>query len=179
MWLLAGLGAVLTLAFYIQQGYESLIPDRYRDNGDGTVTDITTGLQWMRCSLGQTWQNSTCTGEASRYTFDDALQAGRQRVFAGHSDWRVPTIAELKTLIYCSSGLPKTWNDTGEVCGGDYQRPTIQQSAFPNTSASFVWSSSPHADVSGVAWYVHFYNGHVGSSSKTSHYRVRLVRGGQ
>src|ERR1035437_7162970 len=26
----------------------------YSDNGDGTVTDPTTGLQWMRCAMGQT-----------------------------------------------------------------------------------------------------------------------------
>ncbi|MEI6871170.1 MAG: hypothetical protein WCL08_02705, partial [Verrucomicrobiota bacterium] len=34
---------------------EVLLAGRYRDNGDGTVTDATTSLQWMRCSLGQEW----------------------------------------------------------------------------------------------------------------------------
>jgi hypothetical protein len=32
---------------------------------EGTVIDSATGLMWMRCSLGQTWVNSTCTGKAT------------------------------------------------------------------------------------------------------------------
>ncbi|PKM36176.1 MAG: hypothetical protein CVV06_12455 [Gammaproteobacteria bacterium HGW-Gammaproteobacteria-10] len=160
-----------------QQG---LIAGRYRDNGDGTVTDKTTRLQWMRCSLGQTWQNQTCVGEAKKYRFNDAIVAGRQTVFAGHRDWRVPTIDELKTLIYCSSGSPKTWNDTGKNCDGNYQRPTIHLTAFPNTPAfSNVWSSSPYANHSNHAWHVYFSNGSVNGYLKTNNARVRLVRGGQ
>ncbi len=37
-----------------------LIAGRYRDLGDGTVKDTQTGLQWMRCELGKTWQNNDC-----------------------------------------------------------------------------------------------------------------------
>lgn len=31
----------------------TLIAGIYRDHGNGTVTDTRTGLQWMRCSMGQ------------------------------------------------------------------------------------------------------------------------------
>ncbi len=165
----------------LQSQQPSLIADRYRDNGDGTLTDMTTGLQWMRCSLGQTWQNQTCVGMAKEYSYDDVINAGRQTVFAGHRDWRVPTIDELKTLIYCSSGSPKTWNDTGNACKGDYQRPTIQQSAFLNTPASisYVWSSSPNAGYTYDAWSVAFFNGNFYETFKSGSHHVRLVRGGQ
>jgi len=76
----------------------------YTDNGDGTVTDPTTGLQWMRCSMGQTWDgvNSTCTGTASTYTFDQANALTGTVTFAGQSDWRVPTIQELQTILVLS-----------------------------------------------------------------------------
>jgi hypothetical protein len=40
----------------------ALAAKTYSDNGDGTVTDPTTGLTWMRCSMGQTWNGTTCTG---------------------------------------------------------------------------------------------------------------------
>lgn len=39
----------------------------YIDNGDGTVTDTRTGLTWMRCALGQTWDGSTCVGVAGEH----------------------------------------------------------------------------------------------------------------
>ena len=59
--------------------------------------------------------------------------------FAGYSDWCLPTIEELRTLVYCSSGKPKTWNDTGKSCKGDYQRPTIASEVFPNTPTPTWW----------------------------------------
>ncbi|CCE23798.1 protein kinase domain-containing protein [Methylotuvimicrobium alcaliphilum] len=158
---------------------EELIAGRYRDNGDGTVTDMTTGLQWMRCSLGQVWQNQGCMGKAKKYKYDEAIEAARQTVFAGYRDWRVPTIDELKTLIYCSTDSPKTWNDTGNVCEGKHQKPTIHPDAFPNTTSWVFWSSSPYAYHSNGAWLVHFCNGSVGFNLKTLNYHVRLVRGGQ
>ena len=48
----------------------------FTDNGDGTVTDTTTGLMWSRCSIGQTWsvENSNCTGNATAMTWQEALQ---------------------------------------------------------------------------------------------------------
>ena len=158
-------------------------PHRYRDNGDGTVTDVKTGLQWIRCSLGQTWRDGTCIGEAEKYDWQAALDAAkalnRQGGYAGYRDWRVPAIEGLRTLVYCSSGQPKTWNDTGKSCEGDYEHPTIDQSAFPNTQPTRYWSSSPYAPVAGLAWYVYFDDGYDYAGLKGNNDAVRLVRGGQ
>lgn len=49
-----------------------LISHRYVDHQDGTVTDVLTDLMWMRCYLGQTWNGSTCTGDASKITWSEA-----------------------------------------------------------------------------------------------------------
>ena len=165
---------------------ETLLADRYRDHGDGTVTDVKTGLQWMRCSLGQTWQGGTCAGKAKGHTWQAALDAAevlnRRVGHAGHRDWRVPSIKELLTLVYCSSGQPKTWNDTGNACKGDYQTPTIDLSAFPNTPhkplKGWFWSASPYAPSAGVAWVVYFNFGGGGTGDEGDNYTVRLVRGG-
>lgn len=59
----------------------------YRDNGDGTVTDLQTGLMW---SQGV---------DARKVTLEDAEQLARQLSLGGYSDWRVPTIKELFSLI--------------------------------------------------------------------------------
>ena len=160
-----------------------LMADRYRDNGDGTVTDVKTGLQWMRFSLEQEWKGGTCVGEAKTYTWTDATKAAealnRNGGYSGHRDWRLPSKDELLSLVYCSSGKPKTWNDTGVRCEGDYDWPTIHQQAFPNTSSSDFWSASAYAGNSSYAWYVYFYDGGAYYSYKSNAFQVRLVRAGQ
>ena len=162
---------------------EILIADRYRDNDDGTVTDVTTGLQWMRSSLGQEWKNGTCTGKAELCTLKNAQMAAqalnRQRGYAGHDDWRLPTKDELLSLVYCSSGKPKTWNDTGMPGEGDFDSPTIHQQAFPNTPNSVFWSCSPSAYYSVSAWVVVFSFGYSYYYDRHDDGAVRLVRTGR
>ena len=178
-------GALLAIRTFLPKlrALSELMAGRYLDHGDGTVTDMETGLQWMRFSLGRKWQNETCIGKAKNYTWQGALDAAdalnRQGGYACYRDWRVPTKEELQTLIYSSSGQPKTWNDTGESCKGDYERPTIYQPAFPNTPSWWCWSSSAYAGDPGTAWLVYFRNGNVYAYSKVCSYHVRLARGGQ
>ena len=68
---------------------------RFTDNGDGTVTDKVTALQWKRCSEGQTWSGGTCTGSATVGGWQWALQRADVASYAGRSDWRLPNIKEL------------------------------------------------------------------------------------
>lgn len=73
---------------------------RFTDNGDGTVTDKATGLQWKRCSEGQTWGASTgCTGTATRHGWQQALQLADVATYAGKDDWRVPNVKELASIV--------------------------------------------------------------------------------
>ena len=69
-------------------------PMRYRDNADGTITDLVTGLMWQQ-------QHNP------RMTFDDFLKNAATCRTAGHDDWRAPTIKELFSLIdysgYCGA----------------------------------------------------------------------------
>lgn len=101
----------------------------------------------MRCSLGQSWNGTTCIGEAKKYAWQEALDTttafNTRGGYVGYRDWRVPTKAELVTLIYCSNNQPNTWNDTAKPCKGN--NPTIFQSVFPNipTPAPFwFWTST-------------------------------------
>jgi len=160
-----------------------LMAGRYRSNGDGTVTDVTTGLQWMRFSLGQEWRGGCCQGEAAQYQWQEAQDTAKalnlNGGYAGRQDWRVPSKEELLSLVYCSSGRPKTWNDTGNSCQGDYEVPCLVQQTFPNTPSSYFWSASPYPSFPYNAWNVDFDTGHAGGSYNTNAFAVRLVRGGQ
>ena len=162
---------------------QALLADRYRDHGDGTVTDVKTSLQWMRCSLGQTWRGGTCNGELKGYDWQATMDAAKllngQSGYAGYHDWRVPTKEELKSLIYCSSSQSKNWNDTNEKCEGSYQRPTIYQPAFPNMPPKWYWSSSVYNNDRYHAWGVYFNDGGVLAIHWGVNGRVLLVRGGR
>ena len=132
-------------------------------HNNGTVTHNKTGLMWMRCELGQTWDGATCSGSSQIYQWSAALQAAEGYAFAGYSDWRVPNKNELVSIVELAC-----------------YSPAINTMAFPGAPASDVWSSSPYADYSYLAWYVAFNDGYVNNfSNKTGTYHVRLVRGGQ
>ncbi|ENM3889807.1 DUF1566 domain-containing protein [Vibrio cholerae] len=162
-----------------------LIANRYYDNLDGTVFDKQTQLVWMRCSLGQSWDGKTCNGEAKKDTWHDATKLTHN--FAGSTAWRLATVEELDSLVYCSKGRKPSARPNGEYvrdtngkCLGDnYQRPTINITAFPNTPDYSYWSSSPDAYDSGYAWFVNFGDGRVDGNDKHGNGRVRLVRAGQ
>lgn len=138
------------------------------------IRDTSTGLEWQRCSLVQTWDGRTCTGDATTYNWNDA-RAAANRV----SGWRLPSKDELRALVYCSSGQPARFKNSNALCSGSYQKPTIVVEAFPNAPSSIFWSGSPYANYSNHAWSVYFYDGYASGNLRSNGYRVRLVRGGQ
>jgi len=143
----------------------ALAAKTYSDNGDGTVTDPTTGLIWMRCAMGQAWEKDTCTGTAGTYWFDAANALTGTVTFAGQSDWRLPSIRELLSIVERS-----------------VSHPAIDTSVFPNAPSSYFWTGSPDAYnyryvTSTYVWVVNFYYGNADDDSRFSDYAVRLVRG--
>jgi hypothetical protein len=136
----------------------------------GLVKDTVTSLIWMRCSLGQTWDGRTCSGTAKEYTWQEAMNAAKHFEYAGYSDWRLPTIDELKSLVYCSHGYDMA------SCSDNSKSPTIRDE-FPNTSVDWFWSSSHHPDGGSGDAVVNFTNGFSSYSyDKSSDNLVRLVR---
>ena len=60
------------------------------DNRDGTVTDRATGLMWQKGGSLKSLDNSG----AKRY-----LKQLKKQGFAGYSDWRIPTVEEMASLL--------------------------------------------------------------------------------
>lgn len=65
--------------------YQGSTPS-YVDNNDGTITDLNTGLVWQR-------------DPGKKLNYENAISGADNFNFAGYSDWRVPTIKELYSLI--------------------------------------------------------------------------------
>ena len=129
-------------------------------NSNTEVKDTQTGLIWQRCSLGQTWSGTSCTGTAATYNWTNALQTAKNM----GNGWRVPNIKELDSLIE-------------QAC----YSPSINETYFPNTVNSYYWSSSPVAFNSNYAWIIFFSFGNDSYYyyDKNANFYVRLVRSGQ
>lgn len=141
----------------------------YTVYNNGTVLDTKTNLLWKRCLEGQEWIGQNCLGRAKAIEWNQAMQHGSN--FAGYNDWRVPTIEELRSLVYCRRG--STENSESQGCSGSHQKPTLYQHVFLEDAASEVWSSTEEL---GKAWTVHFGDGENNRDEKYISFYVRLVR---
>ncbi len=99
---------------YGQDGnYLSGEPMSFKDNGNGTVTDLNTGLMWQQTPAmeGMTW------AQAKEYC--ENLEMG------GYSDWRLPTLKELFSISNFSAGWPyidsEYFNLVGDKISKDQQ----------------------------------------------------------
>jgi hypothetical protein len=138
--------------------------NRFTVQSNGTVKDSKTGLMWKQCSEGLSGAGCS-VGSAATYTWQSALQqaqAVNASGFAGYTDWRVPNVKELRSIV------ERQCYDA-----------SINLGIFPNTPSSYYWSSSPVADGSNDAWIVYFYYGYDGWNAKDNASYVRLVRSGQ
>ncbi len=73
--------------FYGQDAQYNGIRMSYRDNSDGTVTDLNTGLMWQK------------TPPAEHFSWNEAVNYAENLQLAGYDDWRMPTIKELYSLV--------------------------------------------------------------------------------
>jgi hypothetical protein len=170
---------------------------RFVDNGDGTVTDHLTGLQWEKkdnldlmvidadphdADNSYTWSASGTAPDGTVYTdFLAKLNNGASTdgkamtpitgCFAGHCDWRLPSIVELQGILDfsapgCGSGIPPL------PCIDPAFGPT--QGSIPGYWSAIAYAPSPFA-----AWVVDFGNGGVFINFKQGPSPwVRAVRGG-
>lgn len=110
------------------------------------MTDNLTGLMWVR------------TPDSTRRTWADALTYANNLTLCGYSDWRLPNIQELKSLVYNhGQSDPYAW---------------LKAQGFSFNNQDY-WSSTTVANDTTSAW------NNFGNSPKTSTLSVWSVRGGQ
>jgi hypothetical protein len=143
--------------------------------GDGaTVLSADGKLIWMRCQIGQNFEKGQCLGDPKKMDQRDAANEVKRINFtggyAGSQDWRLPSIEELHTLVFCEHGMngrersiklnPSLNKNLADGCQGDtYLRPTIDPIVFPNASKDWVWTSTPDLDRVVNMWAINFASG--------------------
>jgi hypothetical protein len=151
---------------YLENGVQR---ERYIQNNDNTVTDLYTDLMWQQCTYGIYGVGNCHEGEAESFTWQAALQLAENATFAGYTDWRLPNIKELRSLVSYNRYYPAIDRINFEVTWGIY--PNVEIGAF--------WSSSPSRLDSEEAWVIIFSTGFDATYDRTLEAKVRLVRGGR
>lgn len=112
-----------------------------------TVTDQATGLEWQRAddATARTWEN------ALSYCADLSLN--------GQTDWRLPNVRELKSIV-------------------DHTRYSPAIDPVFSGQSSHYWSATTSGHIPNDAWSVRFYEGFDSWGDKTYSHYVRCVRSG-
>jgi len=155
---------------------------RFVNNG-ATVTDNLTGLIWEKKTTvvgsgtnfggdasdvdnfyAWTTSDGDTTDEDGEVFTDFLMNLNAGGGFASANGWRLPTFAELQTIV-----LPETYPCTTIPC---------IDAAFGPTLNGHYWSATTSAGSPSNAWSVDFHGGYVFNYPKTLILYVRGVRGG-
>ena len=126
---------------------------RFTDNGNGTMTDNLTGLMWEKepNNILRTWIN--------------ALNYANNLTLGGYSDWRLPNINELESLLNLGESDLAIWLNTKGFSN-------VQSYTYRSSNTNSSWTGSSYTvDMKKSFLYI--------VSSKTNFYNVWAVRGGQ
>ena len=132
-------------------------------SGEPVVSDSATGLTWKKCTQGLS--GSGCAnGSALAMSWSDAISAANSETFAGFSDWRLPSVQELNSIVETAC------------------RPFLNNAFFPDTStiagAIHYWTGTTFSLNPTGAYRIDFSAGYLGWDLKTELHYVRLLRGG-
>ena len=137
---------MLLSAFLIISGWFGDTSAKLIDNGNGTVTDTTTGLVWQQATPGI-------------YIWQEAMDYCKNLNLAQHSDWRSPTRDELHSI--------QSPYVRGRI---------ISTTFFPDTVSSWYWSSTGGLPFLDWAFAVPFNGGYDYGCDVRSHMPIRAVR---
>jgi hypothetical protein len=157
----------------------------YTDTGQ-TIIDNNTNLEWMK----QDDNNGDCASFPSSldrncfFTWDEAfafVDSLNANAFAGHTDWRLPNVKELLSLLRYD-GLPFISDEFNDGCSPSC---TVEACSCNGSeyfsSTTYILESDPfitHSEFARSAWMVNLGNGVVTDKVKNEGTNVRAVRGG-
>lgn len=153
---------------------------QYKDNGDGTVTDLVTGLIWQKTP-------------GAKVTWEEAMANARRLRLSGRDDWRLPNIKELYSLMDFSGMTPVANRGTNVQGGKPYLDTSVFDFRYGDTSSGErvidcqYWSATEYAGRTmgrdETVFGVNFADGRIKGYPKVSPGRgvhrmyVRYVRG--
>jgi len=154
-------------------------PRTFIDNGDGTITDSSTGLMWEKKddASGIHDKDSLFTWSVSANNMNGTLASvflanlNAGGGFAGHTDWRIPNRFELETLLNLGAVNPSTHFRFNQFCA-----PACTISTCSCTTSGFYWTSTTASASVGDAWMISFAGAGVGTDGKLGNAYARAVR---
>ena len=129
-----GPGGAMTQFARLVRGNADYAHNEFVDNGDGTVTDLATGLMWMQadCGEGLDWEAALAYAEGLDY--------------ADYDDWRLPNAKELQSIV--------DYTRSPQATGSPAIDPLFSCSAIIDEAGDenypFYWTSTTHINLSEV-----------------------------
>jgi hypothetical protein len=118
---------------------------RFKDNNDGTITDQLTGLMWTKNADivhgPQAWQE----------VLHSISNMNKEKGTHGYTDWRLPNINELKSLVNNGQGNNAVW---------------LMNQGIRDVKNLFYWSSTTYAKETAHAWVLFMEGGIIGAMNK-------------
>ncbi|MDD5227220.1 MAG: DUF1566 domain-containing protein [Methylococcales bacterium] len=112
---------------------------------------------------GLLWEVKTTKNSAESYQFSDTekfVKTINAQKLCGETNWRLPQIQELQSIVNYSMPLPN---------------PNIDSNFFPNSTSRIYWSSTPYAKNKNDMWGIYFEDGRVFEQDKKTNAAIRLV----
>jgi hypothetical protein len=123
------------------------VSERFKDNGDGTITDNSTGLIWQKIQ------------SANMLTWEAALTYASGLSLAGKTDWRLPNVKEIQSL-----------------CDEKLFKPSLNKLYFSGIISGNYWSSTTLVNSTTKAWDMNTDYGIVSYNEKNLKENVICVR---
>ena len=133
---------------------------RFKDNGDGTVTDKEEGLMWKQTdgfqdeSMFHTW-----------YKAEDYIRELNNKKFAGYNDWHMPNLEEAEGLYVEEASIRDC--DRFEI---------FIDSAFSPGGGYTTWTSDLKPHNGAVIFYYRYGHPNLSHKEGITHDTVRVVR---
>ncbi|MDH5547047.1 MAG: DUF1566 domain-containing protein [Gammaproteobacteria bacterium] len=142
-------------------GYAGFSFTKLDQNGNALAATATSWACVRDNTTGLVWEVKTSTNSSTEFSWPDAQTYASNLSLCGFSDWRLPTVNELLSLV-------------------DYHvsNPAIDTNFFPYTISNYYWTIRESSQTSGVIWVVRFSDGIAGPDSPNYFgFPVRAVRG--
>ena len=123
-------------------------PSGYTDNGDGTITDSVTKLMWQKAVAPGTFTQSAALAYCPTVTT------------GGHTDWRLPSVVELFSIV--DHTISGSWK-----LNAVFDTPAADEDS---------WTSTVVAGSPSNAWGVNFFLGSTSGVDMTTKSVARCVR---
>lgn len=120
-----------TMYFRMVRGNTEYGTNKFVDNGDGTISDLATGLMWQKADDG------------NPRDWESALSYAENLVSAGYDDWRLPNAKELQSIVDYSRS-PQTTNSP--AIDPVFETTAIEDPEGNVGQYPFFWSSTTHMD---------------------------------